>query len=236
MNVRFWFLCAALWPMVAVAGLDDWIKARVDVHSTDAVTVSAGLKQALEQGAERAVAALGREDGFYRHPELKIPMPKKLRKIESGLRRLGQDKRADEFVLSLNRAAEAALPQAREVLIDTIRTISIEDAVGIVKGPPDAATRYFRAHSENTLTQRFTPIVTAATDRVGVTRRYKQLVNDNAMLARLVDTRDLDIDAYITRRALDGLFRLIADEEKRIREQPVARTTELLRQVFGAAR
>jgi hypothetical protein len=236
MNGRIWILCAALWPAVAAAGLDDWLKARMGGNPNDAATLSAGLKQALEQGAERAVATLGRENGFYRHPELKIPMPEKLRKIEAGLRRLGQDKRADEFVLSLNRAAEAALPQAREVLLDAIRTMSIEDAVGIVKGPPDAATRYFRARSENTLTQRFAPIVVAATDRVGVTRRYKQLVSDSGMLARLVDTRDLDIDAYITRQALDGLFHLIADEEKRIREQPVARTTELLRQVFGASR
>jgi hypothetical protein len=236
MNRRVWILCAALWPALSSAGLDDWLKAQLGGNRPDAATLSAGLKQALEQGAERAVAALGREDGFYRHPQLKIPMPEKLRKLESGLRRLGQDKRADEFVLSLNRAAEAALPHAREVMLDAIRAMSVDDAVGIVKGPPDAATRYFRARSEAALTQRFTPIVTAATDRVGVTRRYKQLVNDNAMLARLVDTRDLDIDAYIARQALDALFRLIADEEQRIREQPLARTTELLRQVFGAAR
>lgn len=236
MNTRVWILCAALWPAVAAAGLDDWFKTRVGGSPTDAATLSAGLKQALEQGAERAVATLGREDGFYRHPELKIPMPEKLRKLESGLRRLGQDRHADEFVLSLNRAAESALPHAREVLLDAIRAMSIEDAVGIVKGPPDAATRYFRARSEGALTQRFTPIVVAATDRVGVTRRYKKLVSDSGMLARLVDTRELDIDAYITRQALDGLFHLIGDEEKRIREQPVARTTELLRQVFGASR
>lgn len=220
----------------AHAGLDDWLKQKLkqsgSASSLDAETVAAGLREALEQGTGRAVQTLGRDNGFWSHPQLRIPMPEKLQKAEKALRRLGQDKLADEFVQSLNRAAEQATPAARDIFVGAIRKISIRDALDILKGPPDAATKFFRQHTDAALVAAFRPIVARSTEAVGVTARYKKLVKRVQPLG-VVDARELDLDDYVTRRALDGLFQLVAEEEARIRKDPVARTTELLRKVFG---
>jgi hypothetical protein len=223
-------------PFGARAGLDDWLKERLRKTSDstlDPATAAAGLKQALEHGTQQAVALLGREDGYFGNPRVKIPLPDKLARVEKTLRKLGQGKTADEFILSLNRAAEAAAPEARAIFLQVIRQMTIADALGIVRGPRDAATRYFRERSEGTLKEKFLPIVAAATSQVGVTQRYKQFLRDAGPVASLFDVRSLDIDDHVTQKALDGLFLMVADEEKRIREDPVARTTELLRKVFG---
>jgi hypothetical protein len=148
------------------------------------------------------------------------------------MRRLGQGEMVDDFVLSLNRAAEAAAPEAKAVFLDVVRGLSLRDAVDIVRGPDDAATRYLRQHADSTLTSRFLPIVAHATEQVGVTARYKKLTRRTALLGGSFDLSGIDLDNYVTRRALDGLFLLIADEEQRIRRDPAARTTELLRKVF----
>jgi len=223
-------------PLGARAGLDDWLKDRLRRSSgttLDPATAAAGLKQALEKGTQQAVTLLGRENGYFANSRVKIPMPENLVRVEKVLRKLGQGKTADEFVLSLNRAAEAAAPQAKTIFLQVIRQMSVQDAIGIVRGPDDAATRYFREHSETTLTEKFRPVVAAATSKVGVTQRYKQLLKEAGPVTALLDLRSLDIDDYVTSRALDGLFLMVADEEKRIRQDPVARTTELLRKVFG---
>jgi len=223
-------------PLGARAGLDDWLKDRLRRNSgttLDPATAAAGLKQALEKGTQQAVTLLGRENGYFANSRVKIPMPENLVRVEKVLRKLGQGKAADEFVLSLNRAAEAAAPQAKAIFLQVIRQMSVQDAVGIVRGPDDAATRYFRQHSETALTEKFRPVVAAATSKVGVTQRYKQLLKEAGPATALIDLRSLDIDDYVTARALDGLFLMVADEEKRIRQDPVARTTELLRKVFG---
>lgn len=199
----------------------------------DAGTAAAGLKQALEQGTQQAVATLGRENGYFGNPRAKIPLPENLAKLDRALRKVGQAKAADEFVLSLNRAAEAAAPEAKAIFLQVIRQMTVKDAIGIVRGPDDAATRYFRERAEDTLEKKFRPIVTSATDRVGVTHRYKRLLRDAGPAAPFLDVRSLDIDDYVTRKSLDGLFLMVADEERRIRQDPVARTTDLLRQVFG---
>ncbi len=217
--------------------LDDLIKQHTS-GSTSSSTASkaqmaAAVREALNQGTNRAVKYLGRKDGFMKNPQVRIPMPSHLTRVEQGLRRLGQGKTADEFIFSLNRAAESATPLAKNILAEAIRKMTVKDVVNIVRGPDDAATQYFRRVSEKKLHAGMLPIVTKATDRVGVTRSYKSMIRQAGALASLVDTKSLDLDTYVTRKTLDGLFLFIAREEKRIRENPVARTTKLLKLVFG---
>jgi hypothetical protein len=196
--------------------------------------VIAGLKEALGQGARRAVESLGRTDGFFRNAEVRIPVPEKLKTVESALRALKQDRYADEFVLTMNRAAERAVPEAGAILSDAIRNMSVDDAKRILNGPDDAATQYFRKVGGQRLTERMRPIVSEATSRAGVTSAYKSLLDKAGFAASLVDADAVDIDGYVTREALDGLFLLIAQEEKRIRADPLARSTELLKKVFSS--
>ena len=216
----------------------DWAKEQYEAYraqdkAPDAQTITAGLKQALEHGTRRAVSTLGQVDGYLKNPPVHIPVPDQLQRAESLLRRVGGGRYADQFVASLNRAAERAAPQAKSIFLDVIQAMTIQDAVGILRGPDDAATKYFRLHSQARLTATFRPLVARATSEVGVTAYYKRFV-EKAAATGLVDTRDLDLDDYVTRKALDGLFYMIAREEKRIREDPIARTTELLRKVFAS--
>jgi hypothetical protein len=216
----------------------DWVKQQVDEYRShgqglDTQTIAAGLKQALEIGSGRAASALGKVDGYLKNPPVHIPVPDQLQRAESLLRKMGAGKYADQFVTSLNRAAEAAAPKAKPILVDVIRNMTFEDAVGILRGADDAATQYFRRHSQDRLTAIFRPVVARTTSDVGVTAYYKRFVQKAAGTG-LVDTRGLELDDYVTRKALDGLFYMLAQEERRIREDPVARTTELLRQVFGS--
>lgn len=215
----------------------DWVKEQYQEYRAqdkplDAQTIAAGLKQALEHGTQRAASTLGQANGYLANPPVHIPVPDRLQRAESLLRRVGAGKYADQFVTSLNRAAEKAAPQAKSIFLDVIKAMTIQDAVGILRGPDDAATQYFRRHSQARLTATFRPVVARATSEVGVTAYYKRFVQ-KAAATGLVDTRDLNLDDYVTRKALDGLFYMIAREEKRIREDPIARTTELLRKVFA---
>ncbi len=214
------------------AGVDDWVQRQLDRHlPLDADTVARGLRAALEKGTQHAVETLGHENGFWVHPTLRIPVPPNLRKVEAGLRQLRQDKIADDFIHSLNRAAEDATPAARAIFLEAIRNMTVPDALGILKGPPDAATRYFRQHAQAPLAAAFRPIVARSTAAVGVTASYKRFVKKASPFG-LVDAQEFDLDEYVTAKALDALFQLIADEERHIREDPLARTTELLRKVF----
>lgn len=206
--------------------------------------VAAGLKEALAKGVERAVASLGRTDGFLTNLNVKIPMPEKLRTAEKTLRTLGQDRLADDFIASMNHAAEQAVPVAASVFGDAIKQMSVADAKSILSGTNNAATQFFRRTTETNLYGQFYPIVQKATDQVGVTTQYKQMmsqVGSGGFLGGLFGSKtkavmaDADLDAYVTTKALDGLFLMVAEEEKRIRENPAARTTELLQKVFGAA-
>lgn len=192
-----------------------------------------GLKEALSKGTTSAIASLGKKDGFFANRKVKIPMPESLETIEDGLRKIGQDRYAEEFVLTMNRAAEQAVPEAAEIFGSAIRSMSIQDAKGILNGPEDAATKYFRRTSGEKLVNRFLPIVSKATDRVGVTSNYKEMVDKLGFLSRFVDTESLDVDRYVTSKAIDGLFLMLAREEKLIRGNPAARTTELLKKVFS---
>lgn len=193
-----------------------------------------GLKEALAKGAQGAVSKLGKEGGFMNNAAVKIPMPESLAKIDKTLRQFGQGKYADQFVATMNQAAEKAVPEAAGILADTIRDMTLEDAQGILKGPDDAATQYFRKKSEAKLMERFKPIVTTATDQAGVTAAYKKMVKKAGPLVGLLGAGSEDLDTYVTQKSLDGLFKMVAEEEKAIRANPVARTTDLLKKVFGS--
>lgn len=191
------------------------------------------IKDALRIGVERAVERLGQRGGFLDHAAVSIPMPEQLRKLEAGLRRLGQDRYADQFVETMNRAAERAMPRASGIFFDAITRMRVADAQQIVTGPEDAATRYFRTHTYDELYEAILPIVSDVTSEVGVTSAYKTLMRRATALVPWLTGEELDLDRYVTRQALDGLFLRLAEEEQGIREQPVARTTEVLRKVFG---
>jgi hypothetical protein len=196
--------------------------------------IGQGLKEALAQGVQRAVSALGKPDGFLSNAKVKIPMPESLQKIESALRAVGQDKYADEFITSINRAAEQAVPEAASIFGDAIKQMSVDDARKILSGPDNAATEYFQRVSTEQLVGRFRPIVERATDAVGVTSSYKDLVGKAGFVGSLLGKDTTDLDGYVTKQAVGGLFTMVAEEEKRIRTEPVARTTELLKKVFGS--
>ncbi len=206
--------------------------------------IGSGLKEALGKGVSNAVASLGHDGGFLANAEVKIPLPGSMQKVESGLRLAGQGQLVDDFVASMNHAAEQAVPVAAGVFGDAIKQMSISDAQSILSGPPDAATQYFRRTSQTNLQARFYPIVQKATDSVGVTARYKELTGKFAAVNTLgslfgskasTSSGPADIDAYVTEKALDGLFKMVAAEEKNIRSNPLARTSDLLKTVFGSA-
>jgi hypothetical protein len=192
-----------------------------------------GLREALGRGVSSAVATLGREDGFLADAAVRIPVPAPLRPVERALRAVGRDDVADAFVTSLNRAAERAVPATGEVLADAVAHMSIDDARGIVDGGDTAATDYLRRTSDDALRARVQPLVDGAVREAGVTARYQSLLDRAGPAAALVDTGRLDLSAYVTDRALDALYTVIGAEEKRIRENPAARTTELLKKVFA---
>ena len=194
------------------------------------------LTEVLFNGAVTAVDQLGKTDGYFKNPRVKIPMPKSLAPVEKGLRVIGQSQFADDFVQAMNRAAEKAVPEAIDIFKHAIRQMTFTDAKNIVRGPDDAATQFFRRTSETRLREKFLPIVERFTEQVGVTAQYKQMMRQAGPVAHLVGQDAVDIDGYITQKALDGLFMLMADEERRIRRDPLARTTEILRKVFGFGR
>lgn len=229
------------------AGLSDWLGILKD-SATSGTTASNGnalanltnadmtgaLKQALDKGVQHAVTQLGQPGGFLDDSRVRIPMPEKLTWIEQSLRKIGQDELADEFINSMNGAAEKAVPEVASVFSDTIKSMSLEDAKGILQGPDDAATQYFREHSTAALTERMLPIVKQATDAAGVTSRYKAMTGKLGGFMSMLNQDTPDLDNYVTGRAMDGLFLMIAEEEKKIRENPLERSSELLKKVFGA--
>ncbi len=191
--------------------------------------VALGLREALTVGAENAVNRTGRIDGFFRNEAIKIVMPERLGRLETALRYLGYGPKVDQFVLAMNRAAERAASSATPIFLQAIKTMTIEDAVGILRGGETAATEYFRGRTEEALTTAFRPIVQQATDEVGVTRQYKELVRG----LPLANAQGLDIDEYVVGKTLDGLFYVLGEEEKKIRTDPAARISAILRDVFG---
>ncbi len=193
----------------------------------------AGLKAALEKGSQQAVAALGRTDGFLANPKVKIPLPDSLTRAEALMRRVGMGKYADELVVSMNRAAEAAVPEARQLFVDSVRKMTVQDAKGILTGGETSGTEYFQRTTKDQLHSRFLPIVKKATEKVGLAQRYNDYAEKGATLG-LVRKEQSNLDEYVTQKALDGLYLMVAEEEKRIRKDPLAAGTSIIRKVFGA--
>jgi hypothetical protein len=199
------------------------------VTQTDAVT---GLRTALVQSAGKAVAQLGAPDGFLGNPDVRIPLPGKLQKAEKTLRMLGLGPQTDQLVTAMNRAAEAAVPEAKVLLVDAVKQMSVTDAKTILTGPEDAATQYFRGKTSERLTAKFLPIVRKSTEKVGLTARY------NAVAGRLnalgiLDAKDANLESYVTNKTLDGLFLMMAKEEAAIRKNPLGQASNIVRRVFG---
>jgi hypothetical protein len=207
------------------------------VQSSTAVTdneISGGLKEALFNGVKSAIDSLGRENGFLDNVRVKIPVPGSLANIEKVLRTVGQGERVDAFVASMNHAAEKAVPVAVDVFVDSIKQMTFDDARNILfSKQDDAATQFFRRTTEETLRGKFRPIVERFTSETGVTNSYKAMIGKAGVAAQFLGKDAQDLDGYVTQKALDGLFLLVADEEKRIRKDPVGRTTSLLKKVFG---
>jgi len=195
-------------------------------------TVVSGLKEALRVGSGNAVNLNGKVDGYFRNAAIKILMPEKLKPLEKGLRLAGQSRQVDEFVLSMNRAAEKAAPFAKDIFWGAIKRMTFSDATRILKGGDTAATDYFRGMTTEELTKAFEPIVKESMESIGVTRQYKVLAARYNALP-FVKSQAFDLDRYVVDKALDGLFYVLAEEERKIRTDPAARVTDLLRTVFG---
>lgn len=192
-----------------------------------------GVLEALTIGAHKSIDTLGRDGGFLNDLAVRIAIPEDLKTVERSLRSMGQDRLADEFITTMNHAAERAIPATTDIIVGAIKGMSLTDAHAIVKGPDDAATQYFRQTSGAKLQDAVLPIVAKATDDAGVTYSYKQMIDRIGFLGKFINTEALDLDRYITDKALDGLFLKLAEEEKAIRKDPIARTTDLLKRVFG---
>lgn len=201
-----------------------------DLSNQDAVQ---GLKDALVQGADRAVSQLGTANGFLGNPKVKIPLPASLQKAERLMRMVGMGGQADELVTSMNRAAEMAVTEAKPLLVDAVKQMSVQDAKGILTGGDDAATQYFRRSTSAALTQKFLPIVKEMTARVNLAKLYNQYAGQAAALG-VIEAKDANLDNYVTQKALDGLFLMIAEQERAIRKNPIGSASTMVQKVFGA--
>jgi hypothetical protein len=199
--------------------------------------IAAGLKEALAKGTTNAINSLGRDGGFWNNAKVRIPLPGKLEQAGKLARQLGQGAKVDAFELSLNRAAEKAVPEVADIFGDAIRKMTLDDARGILGGGDHAATEFFRRVAGDALTARIRPIVAKATDGVGVTQKYKAFTSGSgggALSGKSAGGNSpLDLDDYVTQKTMDGLFTTIGEQEQSIRQNPAARTTDLLKKVFG---
>ncbi|MGE5387021.1 MAG: DUF4197 domain-containing protein [Betaproteobacteria bacterium] len=200
-----------------------------DISNHDA---NAGLKEALTRGADFAVANLGKPDGFLGNPKVKIPLPDTLRKGEKALRAIGMGKQADELTLTMNRAAEQAVVEAKPILTDAIKKMTLQDAKAVLTGSDDAATQYFKRTTSAELNARFLPVIKRSTSKLQLTEKYNKFAGQAAGMG-LMKKQDADLDSYVTRKAMDGLFLMIAEQEKNIRKDPVGAGSDLLKRVFG---
>jgi hypothetical protein len=194
--------------------------------------IGSGLKEALQIGTENAVKLTGQTNGYFLNQVIKILMPEKLRTFEKGLRAVGYGPKVDEFIQSMNRAAEKSAPFAKQIFWDAIGEMTFEDVRKILSGHETAATDYFKEKTSDPLTAVFKPVVDKAMNEVGVTRQYKDLVGRYENIP-FVKKESFDLDQYVVTKALDGLFYMVGEEEKKIRKNPAARTTDLLKEVFG---
>ena len=236
-------LAVALVPVRAAAQLDELLKQLPQLPGGTQLPIPPGgalgevkigqaLKQALQIGTENAAKLTGRTDGYFKNQAIKIIMPEKLKTLERGLRAVGYDRQVDDLILKMNRAAERAAPAARKIFWDAIGEMTIDDGRKILNGPGTAATDYFKGKTTSQLTAAFSPVVHRTMGEVGVTTQYQDLFG-RAQGVPLLNLEAFDLDHYVVGRALDGLFHMVGDEEKKIRTNPSARVTDLLREVFG---
>jgi hypothetical protein len=193
---------------------------------------SLGVRTALERGALSAVGLLGRTDGFLKNPQVMIPLPGFLKDAAQILKFTGQQKKVDELITAMNRAAEAAVPQAKGLLLEAVKSLSVADAVKIVRGSETSVTEYFSGKTREPLGEKFLPIVTEATEKVSLAEKYNAVAGKASGLG-LVKKEDANVQVYVTRKALDGLYWMIGEEEKKIRRDPVGTGSDILKKVFG---
>ena len=206
---------------------------RADLSALSNQDAVAGLKAALEKGTGAAVDQLGRTDGFFGNEAVKIPLPDSLKKTQKLMRGIGQGKYADELELTMNRAAEAAVPEAKKLFVDSVKKMSVQDAKGILAGGQTSGTDYFKRTTTESLRVKFLPIVKQATAKVKLAEKYNQYAQKGVALG-LVKKDQANLDDYVTQKALDGLFTMVGEEEKKIRQDPVAAGSSIIKKVFGA--
>jgi hypothetical protein len=198
----------------------------------DNATTVSGLKEALSIGTENAVKSVSQTDGYFKNKAIRILMPEKIQKVADVLSKVGYQKEVDDFVLSMNRAAEKAAPKAASYFVGAIKEMSVEDASGILRGGDTAATEFFKKKTNAKLYESFKPIISSSMNEVGVTSSYKNMMSRYESIP-FMDKQSLDLDHYVTNKSLDGLFYMVGQEEKKIRTDPAARVTDLLKTVFG---
>jgi hypothetical protein len=203
-----------------------------DAFALDEGEAASGVRAALERGADSAVSLLGRPGGFLDNPQVRIPLPGALKSAASMLRMIGQQQRVDDLVNSMNRAAEQAVPAAKPLLLNAVHAMSVEDAVHIVRGGDTSVTDFFAAKTRAPLGEKFLPIVSAETRKVSLAEKYDAVASQGSKFG-LVRPEDASVEKYVTRKALDGLFLMIGQEEKKIRADPVGTGSAILRAVFG---
>ena len=216
--------------LVLAAHHQAWAQSLAQLSQQDA---TAGLKTALERGAQAAVAQLGREGGFLNNERVRIPLPGALDDAGQMLRRIGQGQRVDELITAMNRAAEQAVPMGRDLLVNAVKTMSVTDAKQILGGGEQSVTDFFAQKTRQPLGERFLPVVTQATQKVDLARKYNK-VAERAARFGLIKTQDAQLEGYVTGKTLDGLYTIIGEEERKIRQDPVGTGSAILKKVFGA--
>jgi hypothetical protein len=223
---------------LAYAGFLDDVKKGVGLlgkeSATDESTIISGLKEALSIGTENAVGAVSQMDGYFADEIIKILMPEKIQKVADLAGKFGFQDQVDAFILSMNRAAEKAAPQATSFFVDAIKAMTFEDAKEILDGGDTAATDYFKEKTSDKIYDAFNPIISSSLDEVGATKAYKDMMGKYEAIP-FMDKQSVDLDHYVTTNALDGLFYMVGQEEMKIRKDPAARVTDLLKKVFGGS-
>jgi hypothetical protein len=223
------FLSAMLLGLFAAAGS----ASALSIDQLTSSDASAGLKAALDQGVTSAVASLGKADGFWGNPKVRIPLPENLQRAKSALKLMGKGREIDELERAINRAAEEAVPQSKQLLTNAVKSMTVDDAKRILTGGDDSVTQFFKAKTAPQLTERFLPVVGKVTAKSGLAQQYNSLAGQAAQFG-LVKADEATIERYVTQKALDGLYTMIGEEERKIRANPVAAGSDIVRRVFGA--
>lgn len=223
------FMSAMLLGLSAAVGS----ASAVSIDQLTGSEANAGLKAALDQGVASAVASLGKTDGFWGNPKVRIPLPENLQRAKSAMKLMGKGREVDELERAINRAAEEAVPQSKQLLASAVKAMTVEDAKRILTGGDDSVTQFFKVKTAPQLTERFLPVVSKVTEKSGLAQQYNALAGQAAQFG-LVKADEATIERYVTQKALDGLYTMIGEEERKIRANPIAAGSDIVRRVFGA--